>query len=102
MQHRHRARGSIHTIVPYLNILLADAEVYWADERESRAGYCRWRERCIVLAPWLWQVRPWVLKSVLAHELAHALVGPSQERARQWQTMVYGDELARAAELDLI
>lgn len=67
------------------------ASVWWADEREPRAAYCRWRERRIVLAPWLHQADGWYVRYVLSEELAHSVVGPDEQRARLWQTERYGE-----------
>lgn len=70
--------------------LRAGAQVYWDDERARRAGHCFLWERVILLAPWLVEHYPFVLRRVWSHELGHAMVGPSEERVTAWQLRRYG------------
>jgi hypothetical protein len=72
--------------------MLAGAQVSWASLPGSRSGCCLWKDKHIILAPWLFWCTPWFIRDVWSHELAHCVVGPSQERARAWQQLVYGRE----------
>lgn len=69
--------------------LSAGATVLWADTPNNNAGHCLCDAGVILLAPWLINCRPWFIRDVWSHELAHILVGPSQHRARLWQWLRY-------------
>jgi len=71
--------------------LAAGVDVVWADLPPEQAAFCDCRHRRIVLALWLYWAWPWHLRAILCHELAHAWVGPSEERAHCWARRHYGD-----------
>lgn len=62
-----------------------DVTITWADLPPTRAGQCFYRRRVIVLARWLYWCLPWFVRKVALHELAHFIVGPSEERVLAWQ-----------------
>lgn len=79
-----------------LDVLARDAldaavDVVWADLPASLPAFCDCHGRRIVLAVWLYWAWPWHLRAILCHELAHAWVGPSEERAHCWALRHYGD-----------
>lgn len=69
------------------------ARVWWADLPGDHPGFCHCESRQILLAPWLFDGDPVQLRSVWTEELAHVVVGPSEEKALEWQRRRYGELL---------
>lgn len=64
----------------------------WQALGPRRPGYCRWRDGVIVLADWLYgSWWPFFIRRVIAEEVAHAVVGPSEDAARLWALRRYGE-----------
>jgi hypothetical protein len=69
----------------------AGVRVYWIMRASTRTGWYSHETRTIGLTPWLFYAPAPLLKDVWSHELSHAVVGPEDEQARQWQYRVYRD-----------
>lgn len=69
--------------------------VNWGAPPEGKAGCSYLLAREIVLAQWVMDRPPAFVRDVWSHELGHCVVGPSCERARGWQQVMYGDLLPR-------
>lgn len=69
--------------------LTLSATLWWAPELGARAGGCDLLHHRVLLAPWLIDAWPWLIRDVVGHEVAHVAVGRSQARARQWQGSRY-------------
>lgn len=67
------------------------ASVWWDCSDGARAGYCVIGRREIVLAAWLFWCSPYLIRRCLGEELAHIVVGPSEERAAGWRERRYGE-----------
>lgn len=77
-----------------LDTIMADAVSAQAHLLWYASGHiacCDWRRRVILLDPWLWRHKVWVVRLVVSHELGHCVVGPNDARVRLWQEQRYGD-----------
>lgn len=69
----------------------AGVTVVWGDPPGGELACCHIWSRLVVLSSKLIEREPWEIRAVWSHELGHAVMGQSHERAIWWQVRQYRD-----------
>lgn len=82
---------------------LTQWDIEISDRSQSRLGLCHYTDKKIVLSQWMFERAPLQVQDTVAHEVAHAIVGPGYRHGEKWKkvAVLLGAKPTACADLPL-